>query len=340
MIEPADAIHDALREDTLHESAEPEPHAMLIRNPVSGTAIGLETLRAAIDPELHVEIHDTTPSDPGIALSGIATARAIDIVIAVGGDGTVRACVEGVAVSLTSLAVVPAGIGNLLASNLGLPTAVADALASVTGQHRRRIDVGTVNGEVFTVMAGTGFDAAMIGGTTTIAKRRFGTLAYVATAVRHLRDAMVPTSVTIDGELFFTGRTTMVLVGNFGTITGGFELFPDASPDDGRLDVAVMHLPRWRDWLRVGYALVRRNPQPPDLVERTTASTIEIASGRQRPYEIDGEIRPPSSDLTITIKPLALQICLPDPAHNHKVSGRRRIMRRTTRTQPGAGSEN
>jgi diacylglycerol kinase family enzyme len=92
-----------------------------------------------------------------------ALADGAELVFAWGGDGLVQQCVNVLAGSKARLAILPAGTANLFATNLGIPK---DIEASVRiGLHgaRRKLDVGTVNGEHFAVMAGVGFDARMIG---------------------------------------------------------------------------------------------------------------------------------------------------------------------------------
>ena len=79
-----------------------------------------------------------------------------------GGDGMVQRCVDVLAGTEASLAIIPAGTANLFATNLGIPKDIQQAVALGLRGERRRLDVGRFNGERFAVMAGAGFDAAMI----------------------------------------------------------------------------------------------------------------------------------------------------------------------------------
>lgn len=79
-----------------------------------------------------------------------------------GGDGTVRAVSEALSGTKSLLAVVPAGTANLFATGLKLPSDPADVIAAVVAGASIRLDNGTCNGQTFNVMAGSGFDAAMI----------------------------------------------------------------------------------------------------------------------------------------------------------------------------------
>ena len=123
--------------------------------------------------------------------------RALDegaeLVFVWGGDGMVQRCVDVLAGSEASLAIVPAGTANLFASNLGIPKDIGEAVEIGLHGERRKLDVGRFNGERFAVMAGAGFDAAMIrdagnGGL----KERFGRAAYVWSGAENLRVEAVP----------------------------------------------------------------------------------------------------------------------------------------------------
>ena len=277
-------------------------------NPASGSAVSEEELRTAFD-ELGrpVEWRKTTEDDPGAGHAADAVASGATTVVACGGDGTVRACLAPLAGTATVLGIVPLGTGNLLAANLELPSGL-DAVELAVAGRVRRIDVAEVNGESFAVMAGSGLDALMIRDANATTKRLFGSLAYVASAVRNLPTRLVPTTVEVDGTTVFDGRTAMVLVGNCGAVTGGVEVFPDARPDDGILDVAVLSARSPIEWASVLWRLVRGFPQRLDLVARYRGRAVALRTATPRPYELDGEVRPPVLALTFTVRPGALQV--------------------------------
>ncbi len=276
-----------------------------IWNPASGSVADESDLREALGD--HVELVPTTEDDPGAGQTRAAVDGGAEIVVACGGDGTVRACLDPLAGTDTALGIVPLGTGNLLASNLGIPAGL-DAGGGVGRGERRRIDLGRVNGEAFAVMAGSGFDALMIRDANDTLKSKVGTAAYVLSAAKNLKSDLVRTKVTVDGAVWFDGRTTMVLVGNFGTISGGLEVFPDAQPDDGVLDIAVMSASKLREWASIGWRLVRRRPQKVELARRTQGTDIVIEHRVARPYELDGEDREPTKRLEFTVEPQAITI--------------------------------
>lgn len=276
-----------------------------IWNPASGSAPDESDLQHALGDD--VQLVATTEDDPGHGQTKRAVENGADIVVACGGDGTVRACLDPLAGTGTALGIVPLGTGNLLASNLGIPPGL-DAGSGVGLGPKRQIDLGRVNGDAFAVMAGSGFDALMIRDADDKLKSKVGTVAYMLSGAKNLRSELVHTRVTVDGTLWFEGRTTMVLVGNFGQISGGLEVFPDACPDDGSLDVAVMSASNLREWASIAWRLVRRRHQRPELARRTQGSHIVVEHDEPRPYELDGEDREPAERLEFTVEHQAITI--------------------------------
>jgi hypothetical protein len=166
---------------------------------------------------------ETTPEDPGPGMAEAAVAAGVQLVMICGGDGTVMACLGALAGTDVPVAVVPLGTGNLLARNLGVPTRLADALAVAVNGVDRRIDLGRVGDQPFAVMAGIGFDAAMMADATEDMKRFAGWPAYVASALRHLRDPVMRVRLCIDDGPPLRRRARTVLVGNVGRLQGGLE---------------------------------------------------------------------------------------------------------------------
>ena len=175
-----------------------------------------EVLRAhGIDEPLWYEVLKSkqAPKQARAALEAGA-----DLVFVWGGDGMVQRCADVLAGTGATMAVVPAGTANLLATNLSIPKDVEAAVRIGLSGHHRDLDVGRINGERFLVMAGVGFDALMIRDADRALKDRVGRAAYVWTGARHLREKPVDTRIVVDGTTWFHGDATCVLVGNVGTI--------------------------------------------------------------------------------------------------------------------------
>jgi len=235
----------------------------------------------------------------------------VDLLVVWGGDGMVQRTIDVVAGSKTPLAIIPAGTGNLLATNLGVPPTLAEAVdAAFHGEHRR-IDLGKVNGEYFAVMAGIGFDGAMIRDADRNLKDRLGKLAYVWTGLRHVNGKAPRAKVSIDGVKWFDEEASCVLVGNVGTITGGIRAFDDARPDDGWLDVGVATAQGALQWARaLGTMAVGRSDHSP-FVRMTRARRVDIKLESKLEYELDGGARKPVKKLTVEVSPGAATICVP-----------------------------
>jgi diacylglycerol kinase family enzyme len=215
---------------------------------------------------------ETSVDDDGADAARRAVAAGARLVIASGGDGTVRSVAGALRHTGAALGIVPSGTGNLLARNLGLPLGHPDAAVEVafTGADRV-VDVGIAEftgpddiatEHPFMVVAGVGVDAAMIANTSPFLKERFGWIAYIDGILRSLITSKpVRAKVRIKGEseLNRTFDVHSVLVGNVGGLPGGVELIPDARIDDGVLDVAIMHPRTVFGWLYIGRTLVWEN---------------------------------------------------------------------------------
>jgi diacylglycerol kinase family enzyme len=211
------------------------------------------------------------------ALTRQAVEAGADLVVAAGGDGTVRACAEALAGTGIPLAIVALGTANLVARALGVPTRADRALEVAFGGRDQLIDLGRVTGVggsgrgpeggaglragagaeggagiVFTAMAGIGLDAAVVAATWPWVKRRAGWMAYGMAAVPRLGWPASDFTVQVDGAAPLRRRARCVVVANAGLLPGGFTLLPAARLDDGLLDVGILAPAGGWDWLRLG----------------------------------------------------------------------------------------
>jgi YegS/Rv2252/BmrU family lipid kinase len=240
-----------------------------------------------------------------------AAAKGADVMFVWGGDGTVQRCIDAVAGTDTAVAILPAGTANLLAANLGIPHDLAEAVLVGLHGDRRRLDTGSVNGERFTVMAGAGFDARMISDADRGMKDRLGRAAYVVTGMRNLAARRVKATVEVDGTRFFTGKVSCVLAANVGKILGGVEAFPDAQPDDGRLELGVVTARNPVQWTRTFARLARGQAAVSPFVKVTQGKKFRIRFDQKVRYELDGGARPASKKLRIKVHPGSVTVCVP-----------------------------
>lgn len=236
----------------------------------------------------------------------------VDLLFVWGGDGSVQRTIDAIGETPVTLAILPAGTANLFATNLGIPADLERAVLVGLHGRRRTLDVGTVNGERFAVMAGTGFDAIMIRDADAGLKDRLGRLAYVVTGVRGIGRDPVRTEVEVDGHSWFEGPASCVLVGNMGDVIGGISAFPDARPDDGRLNVGVITSDGPVEWARtLGRAAVGDAASSP-FVRTTTATKIDVRLKEKLPYELDGGDRSKAKRLKFRVEPAAITVCVPE----------------------------
>jgi diacylglycerol kinase family enzyme len=240
-----------------------------------------------------------------------ALDRDADIIFVWGGDGIVQRCADALAGEKAALAILPAGTANLLASNLGIPADLAAAVRIGLHGGRRWLDTGSVNGEHFAVMAGAGFDARMISGASRKMKARFGRAAYLYSGARNLAGGRAKAVIDVDGQRFFRGRVSSVLVGNVGTILGGLEVFSGAQPDDGRLELGVVTARNQADWARVAARVIAGQPGRSPFVQVTSGQRFRIRFDRPFPYELDGGARGTAAKLRVKVHPASLRVCVP-----------------------------
>ena len=253
----------------------------------------------------------TTAADPGPGQARQALADGAELVVVCGGDGTVRSVATVLAGTGVPMALLPSGTGNLLARNLEIPLEVeAAAHVAATGR-TAAVDVGrTDDGECFLVMAGTGFDAAMLRDTSDQAKVWLSWAAYVLAGTRHLRGPLATYDLEIDGvAVRRQGRG--VLIGNVSALQAGLELLPGALPDDGLLDVAVLAPQGLRDWFRLARRVGIGRAPGDKVLERWTARSVRVRSEPAQRVQYDGDLVDRHVVLSCRVEPGALLVRVP-----------------------------
>jgi diacylglycerol kinase (ATP) len=277
-----------------------------------------ELERQGVDDPLWIEV-------PKSRYAPKQLKRALDegaeLIFVWGGDGTVQRCIHVMAGSEAALAILPAGTANLLATNLEIPRDIGQAVSIGLSGERRKLDVGRFNGERFAVMAGAGFDASMIQQADGTLKDRLGRVAYVWTGSKNLRAKPFEAKIDVDGVPWYEGAASCILVGNVGRLFGGIEVFEDARPDDGRLEVGVVNADGITDWVRTLARTAAGHPERSPLVQATSAKKIKVKLNRKVLYEVDGGDREKVKSFTIEVQPAAITTCLPNAERGHRGNG-------------------
>jgi diacylglycerol kinase (ATP) len=276
------------------------PLPAVVVNPSNITNMAkLETQIAKVCAELGwappLWLH-TTIEDPGGGQARQALAAGADVVLACGGDGTVRNVAQVLAGSGTAMGLLPTGTANLLARNLAIAlNDITQATRIALSGTNRAIDVGWVlvdNGDeeqVFLVMAGLGFDAAIMAGAPHDLKVRLGSLAYFVSGFRALSAPRAPITVVVDGQLEPARQVRTVVVGNCGKLLGGLVLMPRAKVDDGLLDVVTIGPRTIMGWLAVTGRVLARRRRGHRIVQHWQGRTVIINTETPQHAQFDGD---------------------------------------------------
>lgn len=316
-------------------------HAALVYNPVKSDGKRLRTTLIARSMQHgwgSPKFYETTVEDPGQDVTRLALDDGADVVLVAGGDGTVRAVAETMAGTGIPLAIVPSGTGNLFALNLGLPqTTPDDMIDAVFTGFSYPVDIGwalltradeSEDEHAFVVLAGMGLDASMIAKTSPQLKKSVGWVAYVDGAARSLPGAKpFRTVYQLDEGRLHSAKVHSVLFANCGLLPAGISLVPDASVDDGALDVAVIQPAGPLGWVGLwrkiwwDNSVLRRSRTGRRVLERRGKSTsirylrggaAEAAMTGPTPIELDGDEFGDAVRITCRIAPAALTVVLPD----------------------------
>lgn len=262
----------------------------------------------------------TTIEDPGHGQTQAALDAKVDLIVAAGGDGTIRAVCETAARSGVAIGILPHGTGNLLARNLQIPVNVRDAMDVVYGGQDRAIDLATFrpdDGEStsFLVMAGLGMDAMIMTGVNEDLKKKIGYLAYFISGAKALTFPRVKVKITVDNEEPVPFKARTVVVGNVGFLQGGIPLLPDAEIDDGLLDVVVIAPKRFLGWLSIVVRVISRGKRNNERLARLRGKHIRVEAEKPVPMQLDGDPAGEGQVIEAEVNPgiVLVRVPLPPP---------------------------
>jgi diacylglycerol kinase family enzyme len=284
---------------------------VLIANPAARRGGSAEPrVRAALAARAcELETHWT--SGPGHAAHlarALAPASLVagDMLCVLGGDGTVVEAAGALAGTGVPIGILPGGTGNQLARLLGLPldpARTARVLLQGAGA-TRTLDLGALDdGRWFALTAGVGMDAAMIGGASPAAKRRFGVAAYVRSALAAVLAARTfAVRVEADGQVY-EREAGLAMIANVGAIMDGrFGLGPGVEPDDGWLDVCVLSPAGVADGVALAWRMARRDFRADPRMLFVRARHVRLTAPEGVPAQADGEMLA-SADLAARVVP-------------------------------------
>ena len=256
---------------------------------------------------MRVDVIQTPAPDEAARLAREGAADGYRVIIAAGGDGTANEIANGIAGSGAALALYPIGSGNDFARALGYPRRRRDIPRFVRDARRRTIDVGEVNGRIFVNSAGVGIDghvAQRIAATSRVAGKTLGYFAGSLVGIAGYRPQ--PMRVLVDGELH-SGKFLTVVVANGTHFGSGMHVAPQASFDDGQLDVLLAgDLSRWSSLVALG-KLYRGTHVDGKKIVMKRARVVEIELERPLRAQLDGETTS-AQHFSIRVRPGALEV--------------------------------
>lgn len=313
------------------------PQVTVVYNPAK---VHLGRLRRAVErhawPGADITWSATSTEGPGFAQATRALEEGADLIIAAGGDGTVRMVALALSGSKIPMAIVPCGTGNMLARNLGIPMLLDSAVHRAFAGDDRLIDLcraelsypdGSTEHSGFAVMAGVGVDAGMIQRTREGLKAAVGPLAYVPAVFQSLGGGnSVDVGISLDSAPAVATALHTCIVGNCADLVGGIPLLPDAVPDDGLLDAVILRAEDAADWAGIGGKLavdtVRsginallpkeipdREPAPvPGSMDYLEGRRITLEFAEPEALELDGDAAGEVTAATFEVMPGTLRV--------------------------------
>ena len=286
------------------------PRVFIFANPIAGRGEGsgiarrLHSRLGAAGYDVHVVLERPDAFD----VARLGGPEPVVAAIVIGGDGTLRAVAhrlfldrdEGggadAPVDPPPLLVVPLGTANLMGRHLGLrwhPAALADQVARALARGRVvRIDTGRVNGRLFLLMAGVGFDAHVVHELDRMRRGPIQFASYIAPTMLALGAyAFAPLTATVDGRPVFGPAPAVAFVGNLPEYGTGFPILPHARADDGVLDVCVMPCRSRGDLIRLFLKAAAGEHLRAEGVVYVKGRHVRIDSpeGTSVPVQVDGD---------------------------------------------------
>lgn len=283
-----------------------------IVNPISGTK-NKEGIIALIpefmDPErFEYDIKYTEHSGHAAEIAKEAIAEGVDVVVAVGGDGTVNETARALIGSNTALGIIPCGSGNGLARHLHLPMSPSGALQILSECNIHNLDYGTINNRPFFCTAGVGFDASLSDQFAKAGRRGLAT--YVENALKvGLSYKSETYTLSIEGMNGKDGITTMeikaflITCANASQYGNDFWIAPHASMQDGLMDVTILEPFSILESSRIAYQMVHKTIHHNPYCRTFKCKTMTIHRTEPGVIHYDGDPVEECADVDVRIVP-------------------------------------
>ena len=244
-----------------------------------------------------------------VGISRKAAVDGVEVVVAVGGDGTVNEVASGLVDTKTALAIVPAGSGNGLARHLNIPMNLKGAIDVINKGKILKIDTATINGQLFVNVAGVGFDAAVAKKFALAGKRGFSTHLRITTNSYKNYEPKQYTLI-VDGKVI-KRRALLISFANSSQFGNNTSIDPSASVSDGYIDVCIVgKMPYWKTFFLAPLLFLKKFDQT-RYVEIIRAKEVVLKRKKGKSIHLDGDPKIMGKELTMRINPLSLNVVVP-----------------------------
>lgn len=303
----------------MKEEPHPIPTAFIVLNPVAGLT-NAQVLQRHIESRFRSQgwnsIFHFTGADEAIApLVREQIEKGVDLVVAVGGDGTIAAVAAGMVNSPVPLGIIPTGTWNAIARNLSVPFSIPRAVRLMTGNHNiKKLDLMAVGNSYQAMNISIGFSSSMIANTGRDIKRRWGILAYLVNLFKQVF-GLQQRRYTIDADgVRFRGRATEIFVANYGVVGfNALEAALEIKPDDGKVDLLIVRARTILDLpAMVWQVLIRRQKRSPKYRQISVEKNLVIRTSPPGIVQADGELIG-ETPITVSVMPRCVKVIVPHP---------------------------
>ncbi|MEI7500423.1 MAG: YegS/Rv2252/BmrU family lipid kinase [Bacteroidota bacterium] len=286
---------------------------LFIINPISGVGDhkGVERMIEDRLDKMRFISSIVYTSAPGHAtdISHKAASDGVEIVVAVGGDGTVNEIAAGLVGTTTTMAIVPRGSGNGLARHLKIPVNVKRSIDIINRGKSQKIDTATVNDQLFVNLAGVGFDASVAKKFAGAGKRGFSTYFRITNnSYKHYEPKQY--TLIIDGKVI-KRRALLISFANSSQFGNNTSIDPKASITDGYIDVCIVgKMPYWKALLYAPLLFLKKFDQT-RYIEIFRAKNVVLKRKKGKSIHLDGDPKIMGKELILRINPLSLNVIVP-----------------------------
>jgi diacylglycerol kinase (ATP) len=286
---------------------------IFIVNPVSG--IGKQRIiETAVEKCIDKSVFDfdiayTDAAGHATVIAKEAVNNHYDVVVAVGGDGSVNEVADGIIGSDTALALIPAGSGNGLARHLNIPFDINEALLVINRLKFDRIDTATINDRLFVSIAGVGFDALVAKKFAKCRHRGFWSY-FKVSILEYPRYKPKKYELIIDGNKI-TRRALLVSFANSNQFGYNTSIAPGAVINDGLLDICILKKVPVVKAPYFAHLLFNKSLDKTKYLEIIQGKEVQVIRKKNSKINIDGNPMRLSKELLIKINPLSLKVIIP-----------------------------